>query len=139
MSKVMEQTKMTETRTDPIIGSAVSDHDAHSSSLDDGASKAPSKSAMKKAAKAERYAASKLERRAKEKEAKKEKKRLKAEKRAAGELDDDDEENNRRKKRARLQFGGKIVIDLDFDTLMNEKVGGVGYLWFFRSYDKLRK
>jgi tRNA (guanine9-N1)-methyltransferase len=88
----------------------------------DGAPKALSKSAMKKAAKAERYAAAKLERRAKEKEMKKAKKRLKAEKRSAGELDDE-EEKNRRKKRARLQFGGKIVIDLGFDQLMSEKVG----------------
>lgn len=114
---------MTEIRTDPPIDSdsVTADHDAHSSSVDDGMGKAPSKSAMKKAARAERYAASKLERRAKEKEAKKEKKRLKAEKRAAGELDEDEDETNRRKKRARLQFGGKVVIDLDFDKFMSEK------------------
>jgi hypothetical protein len=128
---VMEQIgvpKMAETRTDPIIASATAaDHDAHSPSLNDGASKPLSKSAMKKAAKAERYAASKLERRAKEKEAKKEKKRLNAEKRAAGELEEneEEEENKRRKKRVRLQFGGNVIIDLGFDKLMSEKVGGV--------------
>lgn len=82
-----------------------------------------SKSALKKAAKAERFAAVKLERRAKEKEAKKRKKRLIAEKRAAGELDEDEEEKNRCKKRPRIQFGGTVVIDLGFDDKMNEKVG----------------
>ncbi|KAF8239015.1 hypothetical protein L208DRAFT_1239830 [Tricholoma matsutake] len=109
-------------RTDPIIDSAASVRVAHSSSLEDDEPKAPSKSAMKKAAKAERYAAFKLERRTKEKEAKKAKRRLKAEKRAAGELEEEEEEANRsRKKRARLQFGGNVVIDLDFDKLMSEK------------------
>jgi hypothetical protein len=83
-----------------------------------------SKKAAKRAAKQERYAATKLERRAREKEAKKEKKRLKAEKRAAGELDDDDEQDQSRKqKRRRLEFGGRVVVDLGFDALMNPKVG----------------
>lgn len=119
-------TSATETCTDPVIDSdsAPADRDmGHFLSVDDGVDKAPSKSAMKKAAKAQRYAASKLERRAKEKEAKKEKKRLKAEKCAAGEFDEDEDENNRRKKRARLQFDGTVVIDLGFDKLMSEKVG----------------
>ncbi|KAG5639690.1 hypothetical protein H0H81_005873 [Sphagnurus paluster] len=79
-----------------------------------------SKSAIKKAAKAERIAASKLERRAREKEAKKDKKRALAAKRAAGELDED-EERKRSKKRARLQFGGTVVVDLGFDDKMNDK------------------
>ncbi|RXW25397.1 hypothetical protein EST38_g457 [Candolleomyces aberdarensis] len=83
-----------------------------------------SKNAAKRAAKQERYAATKLERRAREKEAKKEKKRLKAEKRAAGELDDDDEQDQSRKqKRRRLEFGGRVVVDLGFDALMSSKVG----------------
>ncbi|KAF8076710.1 guanine-N(1)--methyltransferase [Lyophyllum atratum] len=79
-----------------------------------------SKNAIKKAAKAERYAAYKLERRAKEKESKKEKKRASAAKRAAGELDED-EEKKRQKKRPRIHFGGKVVVDLGFDDMMNEK------------------
>ncbi|KAJ2921179.1 hypothetical protein H1R20_g15916, partial [Candolleomyces eurysporus] len=83
-----------------------------------------SKKAAKRAARQERYAATKLERRAREKEAKKEKKRLKAEKRAAGELDDDDEQDQSRKqKRRRLEFGGRVVVDLGFDALMTPKVG----------------
>ncbi|KAJ3514246.1 hypothetical protein NLJ89_g2485 [Agrocybe chaxingu] len=81
-----------------------------------------SKSAMKKAAKAERLAALKLERRSREKEAKKEKKRLLAEKRAAGEIDEaEEEERRRRAKRPRLQFGGNVVVDLGFDSLMSDK------------------
>lgn len=118
--------KTTKTCTDPIPDSLASvddDDDAHSSSLGGVVTKVLSKSAMKKIARAERYAASKLERRAREKEAKKEKKRIKAQKRAAGEPDEDEDNNNRRRKRARLQFGGKVVIDLDFDKMMSEKVG----------------
>ncbi|RDB20091.1 tRNA (guanine(9)-N1)-methyltransferase [Hypsizygus marmoreus] len=87
----------------------------------DAAPQTLSKKAMKRAAKAELYAVKKLERRAKEKEAKKEKKRLIAEKRAAGELDEDEEEKNRPKKRPRIEFGGKVVVDLGFDEMMNEK------------------
>jgi tRNA (guanine9-N1)-methyltransferase len=81
-----------------------------------------SKNAIKKAAKAERYAAFKIERRVKEKEAKKEKKRAIAAKRAAGELDED-EEKRRQKKRPRIHFGGKVIVDLGFDDMMTEKVG----------------
>ena len=84
-----------------------------------------SKNAIKKAAKAERLAALKLERRAREKEAKKEKKRIRAEKRAAGELDDDEEEIKRRMKRPKLQFGGTVVVDLGFDSMMNDKVRSI--------------
>jgi len=81
-----------------------------------------SKNAMKKAAKAERLAALKLERRAREKETKKEKKRIRAEKRAAGELDDfEEEEAKRRLKKPKLQFGGTVVVDLGFDSMMNNK------------------
>lgn len=85
-----------------------------------------SKNAQKKAAKAERYAAQKLERRAKEKEAKREKKRVLAAKRAAGELD---EGAGQARKRARIGgpgrgFGGRVVVDLGFDDMMSEKVGG---------------
>jgi hypothetical protein len=81
-----------------------------------------SKKAMKKMAKAERIAATKLERRAREKEARKEKKRILAEKRAAGELSEDDEETRRRAKRPKIDFAGKVVVDLGFDELMSDKV-----------------
>ncbi|KAJ3863467.1 guanine-1-methyltransferase-domain-containing protein [Lentinula novae-zelandiae] len=81
-----------------------------------------SKKAMKKAAKAERYQAFKLERRAREKQMQKEKRRLKARKRAAGELDDSAELEEKARKRQKMSgFGGKIVLDLSFDKLMSEK------------------
>jgi tRNA (guanine9-N1)-methyltransferase len=112
--------------------SATSNPGGSSSVLDNAAHPLVSKSAMKRAARAERYAASKLQRRAKEKEAKKEKKRIKAEKRAMGELEDDAEENKSRKKRQRIQFGGKVVIDLDFDQLMTEKVGQCCFKHIYR-------
>ena len=82
-----------------------------------------SKSARKKAAKAEKYAAYKLERRAREKETRKEKKRARAEKRAAGDLDDEHEEHAPQTKRLKLEFGGRVVIDLGFDDKMTDKVG----------------
>lgn len=81
-----------------------------------------SKSALKKAAKAERYAIYRSERRAREKEARKEKKRIRAEKQAAGEPDGDDEHESRQKKRIKLEFGGRVVIDLGFDDKMTDKV-----------------
>ncbi|KAF4601793.1 tRNA (guanine(9)-N(1))-methyltransferase [Pleurotus pulmonarius] len=80
-----------------------------------------SKNALKKQAKAERYAANKLERRAREKEARKEKKRLHALKRAAGELDDEDDKRASKKQRVVTDFKGKVVLDLGFDDKMNEK------------------
>ncbi|KAF8638591.1 hypothetical protein AX17_002132 [Amanita inopinata Kibby_2008] len=81
-----------------------------------------SKNARKKAAKAEKYAAYKLERRAREKEARKEKKRLRADMQAAGELDEDDEEERRQKrKKTKIEFGGRVVIDLGFDDKMSDK------------------
>lgn len=84
-----------------------------------------SKKAMKKAAKAERFAAVKLARRAREKENKKEKKRIQSEKRAAGELDDEGEaeEKRRQAKRPKIDFGGNVVVDLGFDVMMSDKVG----------------
>jgi hypothetical protein len=86
-----------------------------------------SKKAQKKALKAERYAAQKLERRAREKEAKKEKKRVLAEKRAAGEVEENGDIEGNKRKRARVGggnvFGGRIVLDLGFDSMMREKVG----------------
>jgi len=81
----------------------------------------PSKSSLKKAARREKFAASKLERRAREKLAKKEKKRVKAEKRAAGELDSDDEPPKPKKRRVGPPFGGRVVVDLGFDEKMTEK------------------
>lgn len=81
-----------------------------------------SKSAQKRAERKERLAATKLERRAKEKAAKKEKRRIKAEKRAAGELDSADEaERERKKKKPKLEFGGRVLIDLGFDDKMLDK------------------
>jgi hypothetical protein len=94
-----------------------------------------SKSARKKAAKAERYAAYKLERRAREKEARKEKKRVRAEMRAAGDLDDELHEGYApEKKRLKLEFGGRVVIDLGFDDMMSDKVGGPNRSWPTRPY-----
>jgi tRNA (guanine9-N1)-methyltransferase len=85
-----------------------------------------SKSAQKKALKAERRATHKLERRAREKQAKKDKKRVLAEKRAAGQLDQDERElEEKRRKRRKVNFGARVVVDLGFDQLMNEKVSGV--------------
>lgn len=87
-----------------------------------------SKNALKKAAKAERFAAIKLERRAREKEAKREKKRQRAEKKAAGELDEDDEEDRQRQaKKRKLEFGGRVLVDLGFDEMMNDKVSNPMY------------
>lgn len=92
-----------------------------------GQIKPMSKKAMKKAAKAERYQAFKLERRAREKQMQKEKKKLKAQKRAAGEIDDSAEvEEKASKKRKMSGFGGKVVLDMGFDTLMSEKVCSLG-------------
>jgi len=81
-----------------------------------------SKKAIKKAAQAERLAATKIERRAREKEAKKEKRRVIAAKRAAGELDEENSEKDKRRKKPRLNWGGKVVVDLGFDERMSEKV-----------------
>ncbi|KAG7447522.1 uncharacterized protein BT62DRAFT_993212 [Guyanagaster necrorhizus] len=86
------------------------------------ATPALSKSAQKRAEKAERLAATKIERRAKEKAARKEKRRIKAEKRAASELDSADEaEKERKKKKPKLEFGGRVLIDLGFDVKMFDK------------------
>jgi tRNA (guanine9-N1)-methyltransferase len=81
----------------------------------------PSKSSLKKAARREKFAEFKLERRAKEKRAKKEKKRIIAEKRAAGELDEEDEPKPK-KRRVGPPFGGRVIMDLGFDEQMTEKV-----------------
>ncbi|KAK7062168.1 guanine-N(1)--methyltransferase [Favolaschia claudopus] len=81
----------------------------------------PSKSSLKKAARREKLAAFKLERRAREKLAKKEKKRIKAEKRAAGELDSEDEPKAKKRRIAGPPFGGRVVVDLGFDKIMTEK------------------
>ncbi|KAL1679977.1 guanine-1-methyltransferase-domain-containing protein [Schizophyllum commune] len=82
-----------------------------------------SKSAMKKLAKAERIAAQKLERRAREKEMRKEKKRVLAQKRAAGELDENEEEKLRAPKRPRMSREKpfcQLVVDLGFDEKMSD-------------------
>ncbi|KAG5221877.1 tRNA (guanine(9)-N(1))-methyltransferase [Salix suchowensis] len=87
---------------------------------DNAAPRPPFEKRPQKQAKAERFAANKLERRAREKEARKEKKRLHALKRAAGELDDDDKRASK-KPRVVTDFKGKVVLDLGFDDKMNEK------------------
>ncbi|OSX59518.1 hypothetical protein POSPLADRAFT_1150593 [Postia placenta MAD-698-R-SB12] len=83
-----------------------------------------SKKAQKKLARAARTAELKLERRAAEKERKKEKKRLLAQKRAAGELDAQDVQAARKKRRTgegpRTAFGARVVVDLGFDDMMTE-------------------
>jgi tRNA (guanine9-N1)-methyltransferase len=91
-----------------------------------------SKNAQKKAARKERYEATKLERRTKEKQAKKAKKAQLAQKRAAGELDSAEEaelEERKRSKRPRTAtndpsntFNARVVVDLGFDEKMTEKV-----------------
>jgi len=88
-----------------------------------------SKKAQKKAAKTARFAAQKLERRAREKEARKEKKL----KRAAQEHDrgdTDEAEGASARKRPKVdkpvgpvvKFGARLVIDLGFDDKMTDKI-----------------
>ncbi|KZT06515.1 uncharacterized protein LAESUDRAFT_653560 [Laetiporus sulphureus 93-53] len=85
-----------------------------------------SKNAQKRLAKAARTAELKKERRAAEKERKKEKKRVQAEKRAAGELEgkDDEQALSRKKRRMgegpRTPFGATVVVDLGFDSMMTD-------------------
>lgn len=105
-----------------------------SQETDPSASNSPtplSKNQLKKAAKAARFAELKLERRAKEKQAKKEKKLIKAQKRDAGELEEDEahaeEEKRRTMKRAKTGAGQKpfearVCVDLGFDEMMTDKV-----------------
>lgn len=84
-----------------------------------------SKKARKKLAKTAYFESIKMERRAREKEVKKEKKRVLAQKRAAGELDSEEEEQLRAKKKPKASkpdFYGKVVVDLGFDDKMNDKV-----------------
>ena len=95
-----------------------------------------SKNAQKRLAKAARLAEVKKERRAAEKERRKERKRLQAQKRAAGELDSDEtadaESRKKRKveeqKGPRVPFGARVVVDLGFDDMMTENVRHVKYL-----------
>lgn len=82
----------------------------------------PSKNSLKKAAKAEKFAALKIERRIREKEARKEKKRTRAEQISNGELLEDEEERKRQKKKPKLSFGGRVLVDLGFDDKMSDKV-----------------
>lgn len=83
-----------------------------------------SKKAQKRVAKAARLHQLKLERRAREKEAKKYKRRERAQAIARGELD----ENTSRKRRRRNAggetevFNARVVVDLGFDELMSDKV-----------------
>jgi tRNA (guanine9-N1)-methyltransferase len=81
-----------------------------------------SKKAQKKALKLERIAEKKVERRARDKELKKEKQRIKAEKRAAGELLEEDERAKKRPKTVFSYFDARIVLDLGFDDKMLDKV-----------------
>ena len=70
----------------------------------------------RKAKQKARHSARRTQRRAREKEERLEKERIRAEKRAAGELDD-----GRQKKRIKLDCG-RVVIDLGFDNEMTDKV-----------------
>ncbi|KIY73927.1 hypothetical protein CYLTODRAFT_341124 [Cylindrobasidium torrendii FP15055 ss-10] len=87
---------------------------------------AMSKNALKKAAKQEKWAATKLARRAREKEAKKEKKKIRAEERATrlanGEPEPENEDTAEKRHLERVaDFGGTVVIDLGFDEKMSER------------------
>lgn len=95
-----------------------------------------SKKALKRKLKAERFQASKLERRAREKAAKKEKKQARKERMENGEQNSADEEaEEREKKRRKIRkvdkeegsrkgevFNARVVVDLGFDEMMSEKV-----------------
>jgi tRNA (guanine9-N1)-methyltransferase len=91
-----------------------------------------SKKAMKKAAKVQRHAETKHERRAAEKDRRRARKRALADKRAAGDALDSDEEallvraRKRRRlgrdKDAREPFAARVVVDLGFDAQMTDKV-----------------
>lgn len=83
-----------------------------------------SKKAQKRAAKAARLHELKLERRAREKEAKKHKRRERAQAIARGELDES-ASRKRRKTDAGAVFNARVVIDLGFDELMSDKVSSV--------------
>ena len=86
-----------------------------------------SKNAQKRLLKAEKFAAAKAERRARDQE----KKRERAEKRRAGESEALENADERRTKRRKVQdtkvgpkrvFQARVVVDLAFDDLMTEKV-----------------
>ena len=70
--------------------------------------------------------ARKLERRVREREARKEKKRKRAERIAAGEELSDDEQARKRAKAAaagpKTPFDARVLIDLGFDEMMSDKV-----------------
>ncbi|KDQ08868.1 hypothetical protein BOTBODRAFT_37566 [Botryobasidium botryosum FD-172 SS1] len=89
----------------------------------DSAEPAPtlSKNALKKLRKAERFVEYKKERRAREKEAKKLKKSIAAEKRAAEDVAEGDQGGKKAKKLKQDPFKARIVVDLGFDELMIEK------------------
>ncbi|KIY49165.1 hypothetical protein FISHEDRAFT_7225, partial [Fistulina hepatica ATCC 64428] len=78
-----------------------------------------SKRALKRAAKEERYAAYRIARREKDRVAKKERKRIHAEKRATDEVGD--EPSRKKRKVDNHNFEGRLIIDLGFDNLMNER------------------
>jgi tRNA (guanine9-N1)-methyltransferase len=83
-----------------------------------------SKSAQKKAARASYIRAQKFERRAREKERRKEKKRA--------QLENNVQQPRSRKKTKveRVEFGARVVIDLGFDELMNDKVRRFPHVYF---------
>lgn len=85
-----------------------------------------SKNAIKRAKKAERYAASKLERRAKEKEKKKLRKAEEKKRAAVEEVDEEGQERGRKRAKVesprKVEFGGRVVVDLGFDEMMSDKV-----------------
>ena len=89
--------------------------------VDQDAPVALSKKAQKRALKAAQMEEKRKDRKARDKEIKKEKQRIKAEKRAAGE-DLEDERLKKRQRTAIKPFDARIVIDLGFDDKMLDKV-----------------
>lgn len=83
-----------------------------------------SKKAQKRAAKAARLQELKLERRAREKEARKHKRRERAAAIANGELDENTSRKRRKTNTGETEiFDARVVVDLGFDELMSDKVG----------------
>ena len=86
-----------------------------------------SKKAQKRALKMAKLEERKIERRAKERAAKKEKKRKRAEKIAAGEEVSEDERSQKRAnvRGTKRPFAARVVLDLGFDDKMSDKVRSV--------------
>ena len=107
-----------------LLQAAPSDEDASAQNLTSFDISTPtlSKSAQKRARKAAYFEERKLERRAREKEAKKEKKRKLVERVAAGEtLPDEDGMRKKAKSGPKIPFAARVVVDLGFADKMSDK------------------